>query len=99
MIELASVIKDLRDELESAIRSADGELLQFELGTIELEVSVQLERRSSNGAKVRFWVVEAGAEAGAGRSGTQLVKLTLQPRLVGSDRTPMVAGRAAPDEE
>ncbi|WP_316762029.1 trypco2 family protein [Streptomyces herbicida] len=99
MIDLADVIRDLREELQSAIRAGDGESLRFELGPIELEVSVQLEKSATTGAKVRFWVAEAGAEASARRAGTQLVRLTLQPQLAGTDRSPLVSGRAAPGEE
>lgn len=92
MIELSSVIKDLREELEQAITAAEGEALRFELGPIELEVSVALERTGQAGAKVRFWVVESGAEATVNALSTQHIKLTLQPTLRGTDGPPFVSG-------
>ncbi|MGW1838598.1 trypco2 family protein [Streptomyces sp. BBFR2] len=101
MIELSSVIKDLRDELERAVTAAEGETLRFELGTIELEVSVALERTGNAGAKVKFWVVETGAEATATATSTQRLTLALRPALTGpdaSERPAYVAGTAAPDE-
>ncbi|GAA1975972.1 trypco2 family protein [Catenulispora subtropica] len=49
MIELASVIRDLRAELEQAIVAADGAALRFELGPIELEVTIALAHETSTG--------------------------------------------------
>ncbi|MER7396508.1 trypco2 family protein [Streptomyces sp. NPDC000151] len=99
MIELANVIRNLRQELEQSITAAEGEALRFELGPIELEVSVALERTGQAGGKVRFWVVESGAEATRGTVSTQHLKLTLQPTLSGSDASPFVAGPAEADEQ
>jgi Trypsin-co-occurring domain 2 len=99
VIELASVIRDLREELERAVVAAEGEALRFELGTIELELSVALERTGHAGAKVRFWVVESGADATVNATSTQLVKLALQPTLEGSLNPPFVAGRAGRNEQ
>ncbi|MEU1485617.1 trypco2 family protein [Streptomyces sp. NPDC005752] len=98
MIELASVIRDLRDELEQAIGVAEGAALRFELGTIELEVSVALERSGGAGAKVRFWVVESGAEAKTAHTGTQRITLALKPTLAGSVAPPYVSGFSEADE-
>jgi hypothetical protein len=98
VIELAAVIWDLRAELEAAVAAADGAGLVFELGPVELEVSVALERSGSGGARVRFWVVEADAQGKAVRTGTQKVKLSLTPRLAGTDVSPKVSGQAVPGE-
>ena len=92
MIELASVIKDLREELQRAVAAAEGEALSFELGPIELEVSVALERSAEAGAKVRFWVVESDAKATVGKTATQHIKLMLRPTLAESGEPPFVAG-------
>lgn len=92
------VIKDLREELERAVVAAEGKMLRFELGAIELEMSVALERSGQAGAKVRFWVVETGAEATAGTNSTQRIKLELQPTLAGSDKT-YISGVVEADEE
>lgn len=94
MIELASVMRDLREELEQAVVASEGETLRFELGMIELELSVALERTGHAGAKVRFWVVESGAEATVNATSTQLIKLALRPTLQGSLNPLFVSGRA-----
>jgi NTP-dependent ternary system trypsin peptidase co-occuring protein len=102
VIELASVIKDLREELERAITAAEGERLRFELGSIELELSVALERTGQAGAKVRFWVVESGADASVGATSTQRITLSLQPTLTGANEAnnpPYISGRAVVREQ
>jgi hypothetical protein len=81
MIELATVIAALRDELDSARVQGAGEYLRFELGPIELEVSVAVEKTGGVDAKVNFWVVELGADGKLGSTSTQRIKLTLQPHL------------------
>jgi hypothetical protein len=99
VIELASVIKGLREELERAVVAAEGEALRFELGPIELEVSVALERAGHAGAKVRFWVLESGADAVVGTVSSQRINLTLQPTLTGSHTPPLVSGLADAHEQ
>lgn len=98
MIELASVIRDLREELERAIVASEGEALRFELGSIELELSVALDRSGQVGAKVRFWVVESGTDAALSATSTQRISLSLQPTLTGADNPPFVSGRADANE-
>ncbi|MFE9728123.1 trypco2 family protein [Streptomyces sp. NPDC005794] len=98
MIELASVIRDLREELDRAVSAAEGEALRFELGPIELELSVALERNAQAQAKVRFLVVDSGADARLGKTSTQRISLTLKPTLAGSHRPVAVSGNAEPNE-
>ncbi|WP_228562516.1 trypco2 family protein [Catenulispora rubra] len=92
VIELASVIRDLRAELKEAVASGDGEALRFELGPIELEVSVALQREGSAGAKVRFFVVQGGADGKIDTTDTQRIKLTLTPRMEPGGGSPYVSG-------
>jgi hypothetical protein len=98
VIELASVIRDLREELDRAVSAAEGEALRFELGPIELELSVALERSAQAQAKVRFLVVDSGADVGLGKTSTQRISLTLKPTLAGSHRPVAVSGNAEPNE-
>ncbi|GAA3794615.1 trypco2 family protein [Streptomyces phyllanthi] len=98
MVELARVIRDLREEVGQAIAAAEGEALRFELGSIELDLSVALESSGQAGAKVRFWVVESGADAAVRATSAQRVSLTLRPALAGADDPPYVSGRAGAHE-
>lgn len=81
MIELGEVIHQLRLELDRVRKTAEGEDLRFELGPIELEVTVALEVLGGAEVKVRFWVVEVGGDASAASTSTQRIKLTLQPSV------------------
>jgi hypothetical protein len=97
MIELGEVIGELRRELQSAMSAGAGEPLRFELGPVELEATVAVEKGGSGSAKVRFWVVELGGDASVSQSSTQRIKLVLQPRLT-SGQTPLISGDEAPGE-
>jgi Trypsin-co-occurring domain 2 len=97
MIELTEVIGELRRELQEAINAGEGEQLRFELGPVELEATVAVEKGGGGGVKVRFWVLELGGDAKASEVSTHRVKLSLQPRLAGGGRV-WVASDEAPGE-
>ena len=98
VIELASMIKDLRDELERAIAAGEGEQLRFELGPIEMEVTVVVGQSKDTNGKVKFWVVEAGADRTNDSATTQRLKLALTPRLGDGMQSPMISGSAVDGE-
>jgi hypothetical protein len=101
MVELAELIRELRSELDAARLSGQDADLRFELGPIELEVVVGVEKEGGAGAKVRIYVLELGGDARATASSTQRIKLTLQPNLVtpaGGPQVPYVSGEAIPGE-
>src|ERR1022692_408226 len=104
-LDLASVVRQLRQELNEALADAEGERLRFELGPVELALTVTVGRGTSPGAKIRFWVVEAGADANFLRESVQEIKLVLTPRdtkaPLGPDGTPtpaLIEGKAIPGE-
>ncbi|WP_279582427.1 trypco2 family protein [Fodinicola feengrottensis] len=70
----------MRAELTTAMNAGQQADLRFEVGPVELELSIVVEKSIAPGAKVRFWVVEAGADARAATATTQRIKLTLDPR-------------------
>lgn len=78
-VELASVIRQLRAELNEALADAEGERLRFELGPVQVSLTVTVGREVAPGAKVRFWVIEAGADAQVSREAVQDIKLVLTP--------------------
>jgi hypothetical protein len=101
MIELAEVVRHLRGELYRAIEDGEKERLQFELGAIELELSVIVEQKDGIQGKVRFWVVDLGADLSDKYVSTQTLKLTLSPTLEvdGRRTTPRVSGHAEDGED
>lgn len=98
MVELAELIADLRDELSLAVDAANPDGLRFELGPVGLEVSVMVTKEAKPGAKVKFWVVEVGADASVSKATTQTITLTLQPKMPGGGQA-YVTGQTAPGEE
>jgi Trypsin-co-occurring domain 2 len=93
-LELASVIRQLRAELNEAMDDAEGERLRFELGPVELSLTVTVGREATPGAKVRFWVIEAGADVNVSREAVQDIKLVLSPRDMKAPLGP--GGKPAP---
>jgi hypothetical protein len=79
-MKLAELVRQLRAELNEALADGEGERLRFELGPIELSLTVTVGREATPGAKIRFWVVEAGADARISRESVQEIKLVLTPR-------------------
>jgi hypothetical protein len=97
MIELGEVITELRRELQQAMDVGKGQSLRFELGPVELEATVAVEKGGGGGVKVRFWVLELGGDAKVTQSSTQRIKLALQPRLASGGKV-WVEGDEAPGE-
>jgi hypothetical protein len=98
-VELAELIGQLRAELTAAMHAGKGGDLQFELGPVELELTVVVDREAKPGAKVRFWVVELGADVKAASNTTQRITLKLDPRRTGqSGRKPLISGDEQPGE-
>jgi len=105
-LELAAVVRQLRTELNEAMDDAEGERLRFELGPVELSLMVTVGREASPGAKVRFWVIEAGVDAKVSREAVQEIKLVLNPRDMKSPRgadgkpvPPLIRGKEVPGED
>lgn len=98
-VELAELITQLRADLTEAMRAGADSELRFELGPVELELTVALEKSGGAEAKVRFWVVEAGADGHAATTATQRIKLTLDPRRADQPGSrPYITGAAEPGE-
>jgi hypothetical protein len=98
-LALTEVIAQLRAELAEAMLAGQDEELLFELGPVELELTVGVDKEAKPGAKVKFWVLELGAETKLASTSTQRIKLTLDPRHAAHPgRRPTIAGAEAPDE-
>jgi Trypsin-co-occurring domain 2 len=98
-LALTEVIAQLRAELAEAMSAGEDEQLRFELGPVELELTVGVEKEAKPGAKAKFWVLELGAETRFATASTQRIKLTLDPRHVAQPgRRPTISGDEAPHE-
>jgi hypothetical protein len=80
-IELADAVAAVRDELLDAAARGAGQGLAFAVGPVELEFAVELRADAKAKAGFKAWVLaSAEVEAGAGRTGTHRVRVTLTPR-------------------
>ncbi|MFG2092336.1 trypco2 family protein [Streptomyces sp. NPDC048612] len=78
-IDLTEAVQAVRDDLRAATGRFDSDELQFEMGPIELEFTVELERDARARSGVRTWVItdSGGSSTGSAR---HRLKLTLTPR-------------------
>jgi hypothetical protein len=78
---VGELLRVLRSELETAITAGEGHDLAFELGPIELELTVGVTREGTGEAGVKLWAITLGGSQSVGAEQTQRIKLTLAPRL------------------
>jgi hypothetical protein len=84
-VPLAQFIKHLRNELQDAEADGKDSALRFELGPIELELELAVERGTGAKGGVKFWVLELGGEESGSVRRTQRMKLSLTPKRLGSE--------------
>jgi Trypsin-co-occurring domain 2 len=78
-IELAALIRTLREELAEAVAEGEGKGVRFALEDVELELQVTVGRSVEGKAGIKIWLVEAGGGGEASRETVQKIKLTLKP--------------------
>ena len=104
----AEIVANLRAELNEAMQASVDEDLLFELGPVELELTVGVDKAAKPGAKVKVGVLELGAETKLGSSkagsaddlGTRSparAVATLGAALTRRARRPATTPRTAPD--
>lgn len=79
-IELAELISNLRRELDAAVSMGAESQLRFELGTIQLQLDVTVEKTGEAGGSVKFWVANLSNKAAISATTTQQLTLELTPR-------------------
>ncbi len=78
-IELGDAVAAVREELLHAAARGIGQPLEFLVGPIELEFTVELRQDSKAKAGFKAWVVSGDAEGGLSRGRTHRVSMTLTP--------------------
>ncbi|MEV4317085.1 trypco2 family protein [Actinocrispum sp. NPDC049592] len=85
-IELADAVAVVRDELLAAAARGVGQDIEFVVGPVELEFSVELRRDAKAKLGFKAWVVSADAEASVAQTRKHRVQISLTPRNAdGSD--------------
>lgn len=78
-IELANAVAVVRDELMYATACGVGQPMQFVVGPIEMEFTVELRQDTSAKAGFKAWVVSGDAGVDVSRGRTHRVSVTLTP--------------------
>lgn len=98
-VELSDLIWQLRHDLTRAMYSGANTAIKFRAESVELELSVVVERSRDPGIKVKLWVIDANAGAKRTSTTTQTIRLTLRPVNAGApDQAALIDGDALPDE-
>ncbi|MET9390450.1 trypco2 family protein [Streptomyces sp. NPDC006624] len=79
-LPLTEVLETLRSQLTELTRDTEGKEILFALSEVELELGVEVTRGGGLSGKVRFGVVEGGADGTAGRKATHTVRVRLEAR-------------------
>lgn len=93
-IELGDAVAAVREELVNAAARGIGQPVEFEVGPIELEFTVELRQDTKAKAGFKAWVVSGDVEGGLSQGRTHRVSITLTP--IGPDgHRLLVAGDSA----
>jgi hypothetical protein len=95
-VPVAKAIEALRSELEAAMDAGKDSRLRFEATAIEVELQATVTLGTEAEAGVKWWLVNASAKGSAERATTQVIRLTLTPKVVsedGTQQTPLLRGQ------
>jgi hypothetical protein len=95
-IELKDVVAKLREELIEAQAAADKEGITFALGDIDVEFQVVVTKQGGSKAGIKFWLVDAAADARIGSASTQKIKFQLFATDENNDPIHIRSRRPAP---
>lgn len=76
---LAETIRALRTELIAAMEIGQDERLHFQLGPVQLEITLAITREGGADAGIRFGVVSFGTKGNLSDATTHHLSLSLQP--------------------
>ncbi|MGW1675716.1 trypco2 family protein [Streptomyces sp. NPDC002324] len=92
-IGLTEAIAALQEELTEAARAGAGRDVRFPVEGVTLEFQVAVTVDAQATGKVKFWVLEMGAESGFGRETVQTVTLQLGPPVGRDGESVLVTSR------
>ena len=78
LIRLSDAIENLRAEPAHARDPGKGKDLQFNVGSIDIELEVVAEDETSGGTKINWWIFGGGVDAKAKDASKHKLKLTLE---------------------
>lgn len=79
-IDLAAAVRAVRDGLMEAASQREGEDVEFEVGPIEMELTVEIRRENRGGGAVKAYLFSADGGTTGTRSHIQRISFTLTPQ-------------------
>lgn len=99
-VDLADLIWQLRHDLSRAMWAGEHSDIRFVAESVDLELSVAVERSREPGVKARLWVLDAGTTAKRAATSTQTIRLSMRPiRPDEGDRPAVIGGDTLPGED
>ena len=92
-IGLVETIEALRSELAGAVEKAQGQGIQFPIGSVQLEFQVGVTWDAEAKAGVKFYVLELGASGSYANESVQKVTLNLEAPVDAEGRAVKVTRR------
>jgi len=92
-IGLVETIDALRSELAGAVEKAQGQEIQFPIGSVQLEFQVGVTWDTEVKGGVKFWVLELGASGSYANESVQKVTLNLEAPVDAEGRAVKVTRR------
>jgi len=82
-VELADAVRVVREQLDIAREAGESADTRFEVGSVEIELAVQVTKDANAKGGIRLGVVSFEGGGGASSASTHRVKLELTPRRDG----------------
>lgn len=96
-VGLADAIVAVRAELLRAKRLGVDAGMPFEVGSVEIELGVELESSGGGNFGINVYAISAGVEGSSGRIATHRLTVTLHPKDPTTGGAAQVTGRHADD--
>ena len=78
LIRLSDAVENLREELKLAQEKGKNQDLQFNVGSIEIELEVVAETEIDASGKINWWILGGGMDTRAKDASRHKLKLSLQ---------------------
>src|SRR3954452_6611637 len=85
---LSTAVEGLRQELEAAWEAGQGRRVRFRVSQVTLTVEAVARREREGGAKVRWWLLEAGGQEKRASETPQPRVLSLTPSVYDDEGPP-----------
>jgi len=98
-VGLADAVKGIRAELNAAMAEGVGKDVQFDVGPVELEFAVDVQKDAKADFGVRIHVISLGVRGGVSQDSTNRIKVVLNPKDKHAQNLKISSDRDSPPPE